>query len=169
MSLLYADDSSFQSLIDSLYDISWVVYCKKPFKESHRVIEYLSRYSHKSAIYNNRLVSMDDSSVTFRYRDYKDDNKVRLMSLDAMEFIRRFLLHVLPSGFQKIRYYGFLCNRNRNSKLRICFLLTGTPVKPRVKLSFRELILKVSGVDVSICPHCGGNWCQVLSLFPETG
>jgi len=131
-SLRYEQESRFQSLIDDLYDISWVVYCKKPFKESYGVVEYLSRYTHKTAIYNNRLVSMDDSSVTFRYRDYKDDNKVKLMSLDSNEFIRRFLLHVLPSGFQKIRYYGFLSNRNRKSKLRKCFLLTRTPVKPRV-------------------------------------
>ena len=168
-SLRYEQESRFQSLIDDLYDISWVVYCKKPFKESYRVIEYLSRYTHKTAIYNNRLVSMDDSSVTFRYRDYKDDNKVKLMSLDSNEFIRRFLLHVLPSGFQKIRYYGFLSNRNRKSKLRKYFLLTCTPVKPRVMLTFKELILKVSGVDISICPHCGGNWCQAFSLLPATG
>ena len=71
------------------------------------MVEYLSRYTHKTAIYNNRLVSMTDSTVTFRYRDYRDHNKMKLMTLDAMEFIRRFLLHVLPSGFQKIRYYGF--------------------------------------------------------------
>ena len=168
-SLQYAEKSSFQSLIDSLFDTSWVVYCKKPFKESYRVVEYLSRYTHKTAIYNNRLVSLDDSSVTFRYRDYKDRNKVKLMSLETMEFIRRFLLHVLPSGFQKIRYYGFLSNRNRKSKLLKCFLLTRTPIKPKMKLSARELILKVSGVDFSICPHCGGNWTLALTLLPTAG
>jgi hypothetical protein len=169
MSSEYAEISCFQSLIDSLYDIPWVVYCKKPFKESYRVVEYLSRYTHKTAIYNNRLVSMDDSSVTFRYRDYKDHNKVKLMSLGAMEFIRRFLLHVLPSGFQKIRYYGFLSNRNRKSMLRKCFLLTHTPVRRKMKLSARELILKVSGIDISICPHCGGNWYQAFSFLPASG
>jgi len=106
-SLSYSSESAFQSLMDSLFNTSWVVYCKKPFKESYRVVEYLSRYTHKTAIYNNRLVSMDDVKVTFRYRDYKDHHKVKLMTLDALEFIRRFLLHVLPSGFQKIRYYAF--------------------------------------------------------------
>lgn len=87
------------------------------------MVEYLSRYTHKIAIYNNRLVSLNDSSVTFRYRDYRDHHKVKLMTLDAMEFIRRFLLHVLPSGFQKIGYYGFLSNRTRKTKLVKCFRL----------------------------------------------
>jgi len=132
-------------------------------------VEYLSRYTHKTAIYNNRLVSMDDKTVTFHYRDYKDHHKVKLMTLDAMEFILRFLLHVLPSGFQKIRYYGFLSNRNRKTKLVKCFRLTRTPVKPKLKLTAKDLILKVLGVDiflfVSIAVETGpgliyftGNW-----------
>jgi hypothetical protein len=133
------------------------------------VVEYLSRYTHKTAIYNNRLVSMTDSTVTFRYRDYRDHNKVKLMTLDAMEFIRRFLLHVLPSGFQKIRYYGFLSNRNRKTKLLKCFRLTRTPFRPKVKLTAKVLILKVSGVDISICPSCGGNWYRVFNLLPAAG
>lgn len=112
---------------------------------------------------------MDDAKVTFRYRDYKDHHKVKLMTLDAMEFIRRFLLHVLPPGFQIIRYYGFLSNRNRKTKLVKCFRLTKTPVKLKVKLTAKELILKVSGVDISICTHCGGNWCRVSSILPATG
>jgi hypothetical protein len=91
------------------------------------------------------------------------------MSLEAMEFIRRFLLHVLPSGFQKIRYYGFLSNRNRKVLLQKCFLLTRTPVRPKIKLTAKELILKVSGVDISVCPHCGGNWCRVSTLLPAVG
>lgn len=146
-----------------------MVYCKKPFKKTERVVEYLSRYSHKTAIYNNRLVSMTYSTVSFRYRDYRDHNKVKLMTLDAMEFIRRFLLHVLPSGYQKIRYYGFLSNRNRKTKLMKYFRLTRTPGKPKVKLTAKELILKISGVDISICPSCGGNWCRVSTLLPEAG
>ena len=161
--------SGFRSLLDSLYDSSWVVYCKKPFKESQGVVEYLSRYTHKVAIYNNRLVSMNDSSVTFRYRDYRDKHKVKLMTLDAMEFVRRFLLHVLPGGFQKIRYYGLLSNRNRKSKLQRCFVLTRTPFKPKVKLTARELVLKVFGIDISLCPRCGGHWFRALSLLPATG
>jgi hypothetical protein len=168
-SLLYEEESSFQSLLDSLYSIDWVVYCKKPFKSPYHVVQYLSRYTHKTAIYNNRLVSMDEETVTFRYRDYKDESKVKLMKLDAMEFLRRFMLHVLPSGFQKIRYYGFLSNCNRKTKLLTCMRLTRSPIKPKVKLSAKELILKVTGVDISICSSCGGNWCQVLTLNPNSG
>jgi hypothetical protein len=168
-SLPYAEEASFQSLIDSLYEKDWVVYCKKPFKSPYHVVQYLSRYTHKTAIYNNRLVSMDDETVTFNYRDYKDEGKVKPMKLNAMEFMRRFMLHVLPSGFQKIRYYGFLSNCNRKTKLLKCLHLTRSPIKPKVKLSVKELILKVTGVDISICSSCGGNWCQVVTLHPNSG
>lgn len=158
---------SFQGLLDSLYAKDWVVYCKKPFRSPYDVVQYLSRYTHKTAIYDNRLVSMDENSVTFRYRDYKDNNKVKLLKLDAMEFIRRFMMHVLPSGFQKIRYYGFLSNCNRKRKLLKCLRLTRSPIKPKVKLSARELILKVKGIDISICPDCGGTWHQVSTFHPS--
>lgn len=168
-SLPYAEEASFQSLIDSLYEKDWVVYCKKPFKSPYHVVQYLSRYTHKTAIYNNRLVSMDEETVTFSYRDYKDESKVKLMKLGAMEFLRRFMQHVLPSGFQKIRYYGFLSNCNRKTKLLKCMRLTRSPIKPKVKLSTKELILKVTGVDISICSSCGGNWCQVVTLHPNSG
>lgn len=161
-------ESEFLSQVDTLYRIPWVVYCKKPFKNTNNIVEYLSRYTHKTAIYNNRLVSMDESSVTFRYRDYRDKNTVKLMTLDAMEFIRRFLMHVLPPGFQKIRYYGIMSNRNRKTKLAKCFKLTGTlPVKI-AKLTAKDLILKVFGVDITICPHCGGHWFTYMTLLPST-
>jgi hypothetical protein len=168
-SLPYAEEASFQSLMGSLYEKDWVVYCKKPFKSPYHVVQYLSRYTHKTAIYNNRLVSMDEETVTFRYRDYKDEGKVKPMKLNAMEFMRRFMQHVLPSGFQKIRYYGFLSNCNRKTKLLKCLHLTRSPIKPKIKLSAKELILKVTGVDISICSSCGGNWHQVLTIHPDSG
>ena len=111
---------------------------------------------------------MDETKVTFSYRDYKDQSKVKSLTLDAMEFIRRFMQHVLPSGFQKIRYYGFLSNANRKTKLRKCLHLMRMPLKPRVKLTAKDLILKLTGVDISRCP-CGGQWCQVLTLQPSGG
>lgn len=160
---------AFQSLIDSLYAKDWVVYCKKPFKTPYHVVQYLSRYTHKTAIYNNRLITMDHESVTFRYRDYKDEGQSKTMKLDAMEFIRRFMLHVLPSGFQRIRYYGFLSNGNRKTKLRKCLRLNRVPIKPKVKLTASELVLKVKGVDLSVCPSCGGHWNTVLTLYPNSG
>jgi hypothetical protein len=166
--LAFAEPSAFLALLASLYEPDWVVYCKKPFKSSHHVVKYLSRYTHKTAIYNNRLATMDEDSVTFSYRDYKDQSKVKPLTLSAMEFIRRFLMHVLPSGFQKIRYYGFLSNCNRKTKLRQCMYLTRTPLKLKVKLTAKELIFKLTGVDISRC-SCGGNWCQILTLHPGAG
>lgn len=162
-----ADPSFFSSLLVSLYEKDWVVYCKKPFKTPHHVVQYLSRYTHKTAIYNNRLHSMDEQSVTFRYRDYKDDSKVKSMKLQAMEFMRRFMMHVLPSGFQRIRYCGFLSNCNRKTKLQKCLRLTRTPLKPKVKLTAMELIMKMTGKDISVC-SCGGHWQQVLTLHPDS-
>ena len=159
-----SSQATFYDLIDSLYKKEWVTYCKKPFKHSANVVEYLSRYTHKTAIYNNRLVSMDDSTVRFKWRDYRDDNKVKIMSLDTMEFIRRFLMHVLPSGFQKIRYYGLLSNRNRSTRLITCFKLLKTPTMERVRLS-----AKVKGLDITVCPHCGGHWVLYRSLLPTSG
>jgi len=167
-SLALAEPSAFLTLLSSLYEKDWVVYCKKPFQNAQSVVQYLSRYTHKTAIYNNRLMAMDETKVTFSYRDYKDQSKVKSLTLDAMEFIRRFMQHVLPSGFQKIRYYGFLSNANRKTKLRKCLHLMRMPLKPRVKLTAKDLILKLTGVDISRCP-CGGQWCQVLTLQPSGG
>lgn len=167
-SVSYEEGASFSSLVDALYRKDWVVYCKKPFKTPYHVVVYLSRYTHKTAIYNNRLVSMDEESVIFRYRDYRDGSKVKFMKLNAMEFMRRFMMHVLPSGFQRIRYYGFLSNCLRKKMLLQCLRLTRTPVKPKVKLTAKELILKLTGRDISVCP-CGGTWCQVLTLHPGAG
>lgn len=160
----YAGETAFGALLDLLYGKPWVVYCKKPFQSPYHVVKYLSRYTHKTAISNQRLLSMDEETVTFHYRDYKDKGMVKPMRLDAMEFIRRFMLHVLPSGFQRIRYYGFLSNCNRKTKLLKCLRLTRTPVKPKAKLTAKELILKLTGVDISVCPACGGPRSQVLSF-----
>jgi hypothetical protein len=115
------------------------------------------------------LKAMDEESVSFGYRDYKDDSKVKLMKLPAMEFMRRFMLHVLPSGFQRIRYYGFLSNCNRKTKLPKCLRLTHTPITPKIKLTAKELIMKITGVDISVCSSCGGHWHQVMMLNPDSG
>ena len=165
----WSDSEAFMRLIKSLYEKEWVVYCKKPFKETANMIQYLSRYTHKTAIYNNRLIGMNNQDVRFRYRDYRDKNTTKEMSLSGEEFIRRFLLHVLPSGFQKIRYYGILSNRQRKAKLSRCFKLLRIPAPAKVKYQARELILKVLGKDITICPHCGGTWVRYESMLPSTG
>jgi hypothetical protein len=154
--------SKFQALIDTLYQKEWVVYCKKPFKSPWHVLHYLGRYTHRVAISNQRLVNLQDgtgakaSEVTFSWRDYKDKKQsTKLMTLDVSEFIRRFLLHVLPSRFVKIRHYGILSNRNRNRKLRLCQKLTLSKIREVQKLSTVELLLKLTGLDLRVCPCCG--------------
>jgi hypothetical protein len=158
----------FQALIDNLFQTKWVVYCKKPFKSPWHVLRYLGRYTHRVAISNQRIVNFQDGQVTFSWRDYRDNNRTKLMTLDASEFIRRFLLHVLPSRFVKIRHYGILSNRNRNSKLRLCQQLTFSKIRESQKLSMVELLLKLTGLDLRVCPSCGkGMMVNKLNLAPQ--
>ncbi|MCE5285445.1 MAG: IS91 family transposase [Pelosinus sp.] len=150
-------EQNFKSLMNTLYEKDWVVYCKKPFKSCGHVIEYLGRYTHRVAISNNRIINLENDMVTFKWRDYKDGSKLKEMTLSAIEFMRRFLLHILPTGFTKIRHYGFLGNRNKNTKLRLCQKLTGGKMKPldKKRLSATEIILKISGRDITKCSCCG--------------
>lgn len=152
-----ANGQEFNKLLTSLYSKEWVVYCKPPFKNASCVVEYLGRYTHRVAISNHRIVSMKDGHVTFKWRDYKDGRKLKLMTLAADEFIRRFLIHILPSRFMKIRHYGLLGNRNKNTKLKLCKQLTHTPVATQEKASTLQLILKITGKDLSKCPYCGSD------------
>jgi hypothetical protein len=145
---------NFQSLIDTLYQKEWVLYCKKPFKSPWYVLRYLGRYTHRVAISNQRIVSLHNDQVSFQWRDYKDKNRNKVMMLDASEFIRRFLLHVLPSRFVKIRHYGILSNRNRNRKLRLCQKLTFSKIREVQKLSSATLLFKLTGLDLRVCPCC---------------
>jgi len=119
------DPEAWKRFLASLYDLDWVVYAKPPFGGPERVLKYLARYTHRVAISNQRLVSLDDGKVTFRWKDYAHGNAQRTMTLDAVEFIRRFLLHTLPVGFVRIRHYGFLANRKRRERLALCRKLLG--------------------------------------------
>lgn len=150
-----AGEDAFMALISRLYEKDWVVYCKKPFKSPHHVLEYLGRYTHRVAISNNRLVKVVDGKVTFIWRDYRDKSKQKLMTLECNEFIRRFLMHVLPYRFVKIRHFGILSNRNCQGKLFKCKKLTGASLSsiPK-KLTTVELLLKLTGRDVTLCPCC---------------
>ena len=159
-----ANGKEFEKLLSSLYSKDWVVYCKPPFKNASYVVEYLGRYTHRVAISNSRIVSIQDGKVTFKWRDYKDNCKSKLMTLASNEFIRRFLIHILPSRFMKIRHYGFLGNRNKNTKLKICKLLTNTPVLTKEKTSTLQLIQKITGKDLSKCPQCGSSKLNRISL-----
>ena len=115
-----ATPSAFDRFLRQLRSKNWVVYAKRPFGGPQYVIRYLARYTHRVAISNGRLIEMKDGKVTFRWRDSAHGNQQKLMTLDAVEFIRRYLLHILPSGFVKIRHFGFLANRNRREDLTLC-------------------------------------------------
>ncbi len=138
--------TNFLNFIDTLYLLDWVAFSKKPFKSPDIVVKYLGRYTHRVAISNSRIVDFNESTVTFKWKDYKDDCKVKLMTLKIEEFVRRFLLHVLPSGFTRIRHYGILSSCNIKSKLSLCFRLSGI-------ISF---FLKVERY-IRPCPLCRGS------------
>ena len=151
------DTTSFQQLLSALYRKAWVVYCKPPFGTPENTLEYLGRYTHRVAIGNNRVVKLTGDRVTFRYRDSADDDRVKQMNLGTFEFIRRFLLHVLPDSFVKIRHYGLLSNRNRKDKLAHARkLLNGASSdKLHDQESWQELLCRLTGTDPGICPYCG--------------
>ena len=154
LSQLNLNFKDINTIIKNCYAKEWVVYCKPPFKSSAHVIEYLGRYTHRVAISNHRILKLENGNVTFMWRDYKDSNKVKTMTITATEFIRRFLLHILPSRFMKIRHYGILGNRNKTKKLILCKILTKTKLYPKQNLSTAELIKKIFGRDIRICPSC---------------
>jgi hypothetical protein len=112
--------TEFDRLLRQLRNHNWVVHARRPFGSPEHVVHYLARYTHRVAIANGRLISLQDGQVTFRWRDSADGNRQKLMTVDAVEFIRRFLLHVLPTGFVKIRHFGFLANRRRREALALC-------------------------------------------------
>jgi predicted Zn-ribbon and HTH transcriptional regulator len=153
---LLACRETFQKLLDRLYDKEWIVYAKQPFGGPEQVLAYLGRYTHRVAISNHRLVEMADGKVSFRWRDYRDEDKEKIITLDAGEFLRRFLLHILPDGLCKIRYYGFLCNRKRTDQLDKCRTLLNAPiqeVEPGA-VTWQEVLLELTGIDVLMCPSC---------------
>jgi hypothetical protein len=115
-----AEPARFHAWLRNSKTTEWVVYAKPPFGGPEHVLKYLARYTHRVAISSNRLLSLDNGQVTFRWRDSRHGNQNKPMTLEAVEFIRRFLLHILPSGFVKIRHFGFLANRNRSSALALC-------------------------------------------------
>jgi hypothetical protein len=117
----YQDPVKFQNLIDELFETDWVVYLKESFKNSDTVIEYLSRYTHRIAISNYRIIKVENDEVYFWYKDYKANNKKKIMILPVHDFIRRFMLHILPKRYTRIRYYGLLTHRNKKNRLAACF------------------------------------------------
>ncbi|HMK51627.1 MAG TPA: IS91 family transposase [Thermodesulfobacteriota bacterium] len=163
--------SAFKRLLTNLYRQEWVVYCKPPLKRPEKVMDYLGRYTHRVALSNDRLVKLEGNEVTFRWRDSADNDKIKLLTLEAFEFIRRFLLHGLPEQFVKIRYYGILSHRNRKGKLLRCKRLLGMLIpeqsKQVLKETWQDLLTRITGIDLRICPYCGkGKMIQRETLPP---
>ncbi len=159
---------SFKALLDSLYAKQWVVYSKPPFDGPERVLRYLARYTHRVAISNSRLVRLEGDQVTFTWKDYAHNNQVKEMTLSADEFLRRFLLHVLPDRFVRIRCYGFLANRCREQRLALCrkLLKEGPPAPARRRESWSELVQRLTGRDPTLCPQCQQGHLSALRLVP---
>ena len=132
-----------------------MVYAKHPFAGPKQVLRYLSRYTHRVAIGNHRLLAMTDGRVTFRYKDYADQATQKAMTLNADEFLRRFLLHILPSGFMRLRHYGLLANRYRKQKIAQCRTLLDQPEPPKQdKEDAADLLKRLAGIDITLCPIC---------------
>jgi putative transposase/transposase-like zinc-binding protein len=149
---LLAQPKIFAAWLRLLYRQDWVVYLKRPFGGPEYVLQYLGRYTHRVAISNHRLVSFTDGQITFRWRDSAHHNQQRLKTLSIDKFLRRFLLHILPQGFVRIRYFGFLANRQRATTLPLCFQSLGTSQKPSAQLTSSSQ----DSPHLYRCPKCGG-------------
>jgi hypothetical protein len=150
-----ANPAAFQLLINALRNKPWVVYAKKPFGSPVHVLDYLGRYTHRVALSNDRILSARNGDVTFSYRDRKDQNRKKTMTLDAHEFIRRFLLHVIPKGFVRVRHFGFLANRSKDLLSKCRQLLDLDPTVPKLpQRSVHEMMLQLAGIDITRCPLC---------------
>jgi hypothetical protein len=150
------DQRQFTRYLAPLRKKKWVVYAKPPFAGPQQVLDYVGRYTHRVAISNNRLLDIEAGQVRFRWKDYRHNRQQKTMTLSAEEFIRRFLLHSLPDGFQRIRYYGFLGNRYRQEKLARCRRLIGmaAPVGTSAPQNYQQRHEQLTGISLRECPVC---------------
>jgi len=168
-----AEPSAFGEFLDAATRREWVVFAKRPFREPACVLKYLARYTHRVAISNRRLVAYHNGQVTFRYKDYARQGAQRTMTLEAAEFIRRFLMHVLPDGFMRIRHYGYLANRHRQQQLATCRRLLGcdAPVEPQddVDQCDSEAGEQTGETETAIlCPVCKTGRMHIVDTFDRT-
>jgi len=164
----FANTRAFEQLLTTSVRKDWVVYAKRPFGGPSQVLKYLARYTHRVAISNQRLLGLRDGQVSFGYKDYADGQQNKVMTLSTSEFIRRFLMHVLPSHFVRIRYYGFLANRYRNERLDQCRRLLGVPSAPNPPTDQVEIPTEDSdGPCLSeMCPACGRKSLVIVEVIP---
>lgn len=162
-------ENNFKDLLNTVYDKKWVVFAKKPFGNAAHVLKYLGRYTHRIALSNHRIVAMENNTVAFKWKDYADNNKQKVMSLKAHEFIRRFLLHTLPKGFCKIRYYGLSANRNRKNNLRLIRKQLKVPNPVFIKENWQDLLLRLTNFDVYKCPVCKIGKMNTVMVYDRPG
>ena len=164
-----AEPAMFARYLKPVANVDWVVYAKRPFGGPQQVLDYLGRYTHRVAIANNRLLACENGEVRFQWKDYRADNKSKVMTLDAHEFIRRFLLHVLPKSFRRIRHFGFLANACRASKLTMirAALDAPTPIRLPEAADYRERYAALTGHRIDLCPVCGGRMVEI-DLWPRS-
>jgi hypothetical protein len=168
---------AFAGLLRQARERNWVVYAKPPFGGPEAALKYLARYTHRIAIANSRLLGVDEVSVRFTWKDYRNDNRVRPMSLPGCEFMRRFLLHTLPKGFVRIRRYGILANCQREERLALCRQLLGEPPSPSREPEAKDGECSEDAVDNSDaasrnerrCEACGNGWMRVIEVIPALG
>jgi hypothetical protein len=151
----YEKPEALQTLVDSLFSTEWVVYLKESFEGRDSVIEYLARYTHKIAISNHRIISLDNHVVTFKYKDYKDGNQEKVAHMDVFSFMRRFMLHVVPHRFVRIRYFGILSHRNKKKAIQACReFYSIKKQREQIPQDWRVIYLKKTGKNSMQCPHC---------------
>ena len=158
----------FEQVLSAVVRKDWVVYAKPPFGGPEAVLRYLARYTHRVAISNARLLDFEDGMVRFRYKDYAHGNRKRVMTLTALEFVRRLLLHVLPTGFMRLRHYGILANRHRHEKLALCrrLLGSGSAVEPELPET-KQINENLSSITPTrACPVCGAARMIMREEFP---
>lgn len=163
-----AASPTVSSLLTGLRQRDWIVYCKPPLAGPRQVLDYLGRYTHRVAISNDRLVSFHQGLVRFRWKDHADSGKLKVMTLPAGEFIRRFLLHVLPDRFMRIRHFGLLANRARNKKLALSRQLLHQPAAPGTSApeSAQTQMLRLTGLDIMLCPVCRQGRLHLTAIVP---
>lgn len=153
----------YQALLDDVWKKPWVVYCKPPFGNAGQIVNYLGQYSHRVAISNHRIKNISGSGVTFFYKDYKDESKVKPTTLSGVEFLRRFCMHILPKRFVKIRYYGILSTKQKD---RVRSLLAKKP-QTKVTETRQERIVRLTGFDSRLCPVCKTGFMRTVELLPK--
>lgn len=159
----------FMQLIQSLSKTTWIAYAKRPFAGPEQVLEYLGRYTHRVAISNNRIKNIDNGNISFTYRDRSKNNNLKKMTLVADEFIRRFLLHSLPKGFRKIRYFGFLANTNKKKCIPILrgIICPDMVLPDKIDETVQELMLRLTGIDITLCPKCKQGKMKPIRTLPQ--